>query len=396
MPEAYRIESLDQEETGHARAMTGLLRSGLLKRFESSCFAFRETIQKMILQHDLFLQALEKGHVVTTAFLQDISGDDESLFDQLFEELLEKHSENIADARYFDIARLKNDVVRDRDLLQSLEDSAASISNESDAKLKALSDVLVKIAAQAEYEASDYIDETQKRKVLIFSSFADTVQWIWDFLKQEVEKRPELAPYQGRLTAVSGSHTFGGVSKDDAVLGFAPVSMQAGPGEDDDRYDIMITTDILAEGVNLQQCRHIVNYDVPWNPMRLVQRHGRIDRINSPHRRVFLRTIFPTDRLDELLNLETRILGKLAMAAASVGVIAPLEKGAHGDQVFTETRQEIEKLLREDASLFELGGTVAATQTGEEYRQTLRKAYQDLGKNIAKPAVEGWLGREKG
>ena len=396
MPEAYRIESLDQEETGHARAMTGLLRSGLLKRFESSCFAFRETIQKMILQHDLFLQALEKGHVVTTAFLQDISGDDESLFDQLFEELLEKHSENIADARYFDIAQLKNDVLRDRDLLQSLEDSATSISNESDAKLKALSDVLVKIAAQAEYEASDYIDETQKRKVLIFSSFADTVQWIWDFLKQELEKRPELAPYQGRLAAVSGSHTFGGVSKDDAVLGFAPVSMQAGPGADDDRYDIMITTDILAEGVNLQQCRHIVNYDVPWNPMRLVQRHGRIDRINSPHRRVFLRTIFPTDRLDELLNLETRILGKLAMAAASVGVIAPLEKGAHGDQVFTETRQEIEKLLREDASLFELGGTVAATQTGEEYRQTLRKAYQELGKNIAKLPWKAGSGMRKG
>lgn len=392
MPDAYRIESLDQEENGHARAMTGLLRSGLLKRFESSCFAFRETIQKMILQQDHFLQALEKGHVVTTAFLQDISGDDESLF----EELLEKHSEDVADVRYFDITRLKNDVLRDRDLLQGLEESAASISNERDAKLKALSDVLAEIAAQAEYEASDVIDEAQKRKVLIFSSFADTVKWIWNFLKQELEKRPELAPYQGRLTAVSGSYTFGGVSKDDAVLGFAPISMQAGPGADTDRYDILITTDILAEGVNLQQCRHIINYDVPWNPMRLVQRHGRIDRINSPHRRVFLRTIFPTDRLDELLNLETRILGKLAMAAASVGVVTPLEKGAHGDQVFTETRQEIEKLLREDASLFELGGTVAATQTGEEYRQTLRKACQDLGKDIVKLPWKAGSGMRKG
>ena len=392
MPDAYRVELLDKEENGHARAMTGLLRSGLLKRFESSCFAFRATIQKMILQHDHFLQALEKGHVVTTAFLQDISGDDESLF----EELLKEHSKDIADVRHFDVTRLRNDVLRDRDLLQSLENSATSISNESDAKLKALSNVLVEIAAQAEYEASDAIDEAQKRKVLIFSSFADTVKWIWDFLNQELEKRPLLAPYQGRLTAVSGSYTFGGVSKDDAVLGFAPVSMQAGIGSDIDRYDIMITTDILAEGVNLQQCRHIINYDVPWNPMRLVQRHGRIDRINSPHKRVFLRTIFPADRLDELLNLETRILGKLAMAAASVGVVTPLEEGAYGDQVFTETRQEIEKLLREDASLFELGGTVAATQTGEEYRQTLRKAYQDLGKDIAKLPWKAGSGMIKG
>lgn len=72
--------------------------------------------------------------------------------------------------------------------------------------------------------------------------------------------------------------------------------------------------------------------------MRLVQRHGRVDRIGSPHDRVFLRTIFPVDRLDELLNLEQRILGKLAQAAASIGVAAPIEGAAHGAQVFTEAR----------------------------------------------------------
>ena len=394
MPDAYRIKPLDQEENGRVRAMTGLLRSGLLKRFESSCFAFRETIQKMVRQHDQFLEALEKGHVVTTAFLQDqeVSGDDEILF----EDLLKKHSEDIADARDFDVTHLKHRVSRDRDLLQSLENSAAPISNQDDAKLRALSDVLCEIAKQAEYEASDAIDEAQKRKVLIFSSFADTVKWIWDFLKHELKNRQELSPYQGRLAAVSGSQEFGGISKNKAVLGFAPVSMQARSGADTDRYDILITTDILAEGVNLQQCRHIINYDVPWNPMRLVQRHGRIDRINSQHKRVFLRTIFPTDRLDELLNLESRILGKLAMAAASVGVSAPLEESAHGDQVFTETRQEIEKLLREDPSLFERGGTVAAAQTGEEYRQMLRKAHKELGEEIAKLPWKAGSGMRKG
>ena len=108
--------------------------------------------------------------------------------------------------------------------------------------------------------------------------------------------------------------------------------------------------------------------------MRLVQRHGRIDRIGSPHKRVYLRTIFPADRLDRLLKLEQRILDKLAMAAASVGVAAPIEGSAHGAQVFTETREEIEKLLSEDASIYERGGTVGAAQTGEEYRQTLRNA----------------------
>jgi hypothetical protein len=113
---------------------------------------------------------------------------------------------------------------------------------------------------------------------------------------------------------------------------------------------------------------------MPWNPMRLVQRHGRIDRIGSPHSRVYMRTIFPVDRLDELLNLEARILNKLAMAAASVGVSSPLDGGQSGNQVFSETREEIERLLKEDNSIYERGGTISSSQSGEEYRQTLRKA----------------------
>jgi superfamily II DNA/RNA helicase len=91
---------------------------------------------------------------------------------------------------------------------------------------------------------------------------------------------------------------------------------------------------MLAEGVNLQQSRHIINYDVPWNPMRLVQRQGRIDRIGSQHSRVFLRTIFPAERLDDLLDLEQRILQKIALAAASIGVASPIHGGAARRQVF--------------------------------------------------------------
>ena len=135
---------------------------------------------------------------------------------------------------------------------------------------------------------------------------------------------------------------------------------------------------------------------MPWNPMRLVQRHGRIDRIGSPHSRVFMRTIFPVDRLDRLLNLEQRILDKLAMAAASVGVAAPIEGAAHGRQVFTETRDEIEKLLAEDASLYERGGTVGAAQTGEEYRQTLRKALEQDRERIVRLPWKAGSGMVRG
>ena len=239
-----------------------------------------------------------------------------------------------------------------------------------------MADALAEIARQAEREATDSADEAQKRKVLVFSFSEDTVEWIRDFLQREVQERDDLAPYRNRMVAVSGSGDLDEPTRRRTVQGFAPVSMEAPAGQDDDLFDLMIATDVLAEGVNLQQCRHIINFDMPWNPMRLVQRHGRIDRIGSPHSQVFLRTIFPADRLDQLLNLEQRILGKLALAAASVGVAAPIEGGAHGEQVFTEAREEIEKLMREDASLYERGGSAGAAQTGEEYRQTLRKALE--------------------
>ena len=370
MPDACLREG-DDSENARGKAMVGLLCSGLLKRFESSSFAFCKTVDKMADEHETFLQALDAGYVVTTAFMQEISGDDETVFEDLL-----NATEHRRDVEQYDIAKLREAVKRDRDLLRSLAEEARSITPDRDPKLKSLRDALVEIAQQAEREATDGADEAQKRKVLVFSFFADTVEWIRDFLRKEVEEQEGLSSYRNRIVAVSGSGDLDEPSRQRAVQGFAPVSMEAPAGQDADLYELMIATDVLAEGVNLQQCRHIINFDMPWNPMRLVQRHGRIDRIGSPHSQVFLRTIFPVDRLDELLNLEKRILGKLALAAASVGVAAPIEGGAHGDQVFTEAREEIEKLMREDASLYERGGSAGAAQTGEEYRQTLRKALE--------------------
>ena len=370
MPDSCLLDA-DPAENARARAMVGLLRSGLLKRFESSSFAFCKTIDKMAREHDTFLQALDAGYVVTTAFIQEISGDDETVFDNLLDA-----TDDRSDAALYDVSRLREEVIRDRDLLRNLADEARTITPDRDPKLKSLTDALVEIARQAERESTDSDDEAQKRKVLVFSFFEDTVEWIRNFLQREVEERDDLAQYRDRIVAVSGSGDLDEPSRRRAVQGFAPVSMEAPAGQDSDLYDLMIATDVLAEGVNLQQCRHIINFDMPWNPMRLVQRHGRIDRIGSPHNEVFLRAIFPADRLDQLLNLEQRILGKLALAAASVGVAAPIEGSAHGEQVFTEAREEIEKLMQEDASLYERGGSAGAAQTGEEYRQTLRKALE--------------------
>ncbi len=375
-PAAFLLRPED-DESAHADAAAGLLRSGLLKRFESSARAFGKTTDKMAREHEHFLNALGEGYVVTTAFMRELSADD----DAIFEDVLADTSHR-AGADLYDTVRLRAAVERDLDLLRNLSAEALAITSDTDPKLRVLADELVAIARQARREATHEADERDKRKVLVFSFFQDTVEWIRDFLRNEVGRREALEPYRDRHVAISGSDEFSDVSRNRAVHGFAPVSTEAPAGRQDDSYDLLVATDVLAEGVNLQQCRHIINFDLPWNPMRLVQRHGRIDRIGSPHTEVFLRTVFPADRLDNLLDLEKRILDKLALAAASVGVMAPVEGAAHGSQVFTETRDEIEKLLREDASLYERGGTASSAQTGEEYRQTLRKALAEDRRRI--------------
>ena len=376
-PDAWRLENEDYEEDARSRALIGLLRSGILKRFESSASAFRLTIEKMVEEHGVFLKALDAGKVVNTTLVRELSADD----DEVFEDLISASPQS-SNAEDYDVEGLRAVVERDCRALGSLAAKADEIAPERDPKLRVLVDTLIEIARQAERDAINSRDEAEKRKVIVFSHFEDTVEWIRDFLNAELKIRPEIGVYRGRMVAVSGSGKLEKISRQRAVQGFAPVSMGAPSGQDGDLYDLMIATDVLAEGVNLQQCRHIVNFDMPWNPMRLVQRHGRIDRIGSPHKRVFLRTIFPVDRLEQLLKLESRILDKLAMAAASVGVVAPIEGAAQGGQVFSETREEIEKLIAEDASLYERGGTVGAAQTGEEYRQTLRKAIEHGAEQI--------------
>ena len=209
---------------------------------------------------------------------------------------------------------------------------------------------------------------------------------------------PRLACYRDRMVSVSSSEPQHRISRRNAVFGFAPRSTRA--PDQADRFDILITTDVLAEGENLQQCRHIINFDLPWNPMRLVQRNGRINRIGSPHEQVYIRCFFPDRELDDLLALEKRIRAKLAQAAASIGVESEvIPDGAYSDLVFTGTREQIEALRSEDAGLLENNGEQTNAYSGEEYRQELRQGLKDYGTEITGlpwAAGSGFRGLRKG
>jgi superfamily II DNA or RNA helicase len=359
-------------------ALVGLLRSGLLKRFESSAHAFAETAERMVRANEVFLEGLEKGYILTAEAIEEWEQVDS---DETFDELI-RDSGSVSASGY-DVASLRADVEKDRDLLRSFAQKARQVTQQNDPKLKALVDALLKVLHQAEREGLDEKDVRNKRKVIIFSFFADTVNWIYKHLADVLAADKRLATYRGRLVAVTGDESYEGVSRRKAMFGFAPETTEAPVSEAADLYDILVTTDVLAEGVNLQQCRNVINYDLPWNPMRLVQRHGRIDRIGSPHKDVFIRCFFPDRRLEELLELEARIRRKLAQAAASVGVEHEVIPGAAtSDIVFAETREEIERLRREDPTIFVNAGEDPSAHSGEEYRQELRRGLDRFGDKI--------------
>ena len=367
----------DSSDNSYESQFAGLLRSNMLKRFESSPHAFANTCESMVASHDAFLALLDRGWVATGDELADWVASDSDATDEV--DSYNDHRIGLTDdTSTYDVQRLRKDVAADRELLRSLACTARFVKRSVDPNLAALVDELAVIAAEAAATGIGAQDTRNRRKVLVFSYFADTVEWIFKHLVEAAETDERLSAYQGRiawLTGLSGSSDRY-LSKEKVIWGFAPDTTDAPEGSDDDLYDIVVTTDVLAEGVNLQQARHIVNYDLPWNPMRLVQRHGRIDRIGSKHSEVFIRCVFPDSRLDELLNLEERLQRKIRQAAASVGVGEVLPEQQASEVTFSETREEIQRIRSQDATLFERGGTVYGTLSGEEYRQELRQAVE--------------------
>jgi hypothetical protein len=368
-PTRYRLGgSPDAREA----ALVGLIRSGLLKRFESSAYAFARTLDRMIRAHDNFLRAIDGGVIPATEALGQLEETDN---DEVWEEIL---SEGLPLATAgLDVGRLRAAVTSDRALLAQLHVRAATVKRTADPKLALIVEELALAAKEAERDGVGEQDVRNRRKVLIFSYFADTVEWIVLHLEEKLATDHRLATYRGRIAAVRGTEGYAGVGRREAVYGFAPISSEAPPGYEEDKYDVLITTDVLAEGMNLQQGGRIINYDLPWNPMRLVQRHGRIDRIGSPHANVYITCIFPDRQLEALLALEARIRRKLAQVAASIGLDQVVIPGIDtAERNFVDDVEEIRRLRQEDATIFKLGGEDAHAHSGEEYRQELRKALE--------------------
>jgi hypothetical protein len=374
----------------------GLLRSALLKRLESSPHALMKTLKTLVNAHESFLAGLDQGYVLIGQALRDFVSSESADFEEFLEEMDVEGRKDIDPVSGYHLDELMQDVRDDLTLIIELLELAEQVVSGEDTKAQQLISELTEIASEARKSDPDGLSSSDRRKVLIFSSFSDTIVDLHERVTAALANAgtSPLSDYSGRLgepvsgtavtTAAVKAGQRGGVHQEHraaVIQKFAPDSV--GPWDDDgnpygeNAYDILITTDVLAEGVNLQQAGRIINYDLPWNPMRIVQRHGRVDRIGSRHSTVKLGLFYPDGNLDVLLNLEATIERKLAQAEAAIGVgkLLPGRK-AGKDVILTDPLEEARKLLDLDLSLLESRGSSAAL-SGEEYRRRLRTALAD-------------------
>lgn len=367
----------------------GLLRSGLLKRLESSTAALSNTLQRLISSHNAFIEGLDAGVVLVGDALKEYANSEADSLDDFLDSLDGKAADQVTPASEYELEALRRDVVGDVELLEELlVDAKARAAAGLDAKVLALIDQFEQIAREADKPDRSGVSSEDRRKVIIFSTYTDAVVDVHKGLVEVIEAAPAdspLAVYKGRVApAIFGTRGRGNQDSRAAwIAGFCPKT--AGELDDDgnprseDLFDILVTTDVLAEGVNLQQAGRLISFDLPFNPMKLVQRHGRIDRIGSPHRRVFIGVFFPAKNLDVYLKLEAILQRKIAYANAAIGVgkVLPDQIADPNVEVLLhDSRADIMGLFDEDATILVEGGGSGAL-SGEEYRRRLARSLAD-------------------
>ena len=268
--------------------IAAMIRHLLLKRMESSIAAFRSTLESLINSNQNFRAALDAGYVpvgsVATRLLAGQNFDPQEALDILGQEETRHRKQHTFNADDFDVERWTEDLDNDYSILWDLSDRVSDISPADDDKLETLKAFLKR-------------PEVVGEKLLIFSEAETTV----DYLHRELNPG-------GRDRTID--HLSG--SRRDVAAGiirrFAPGANPAGSQpQRGPEIRVLIATDVVSEGQNLQDCARVLNYDLHWNPVRLIQRFGRVDRIGSPYDQIHLHNMLPDMELDETLGLTDRL-----------------------------------------------------------------------------------------
>ena len=291
------FRQVDREES-----LIHLLRVNVLKRMESAVSSFTLTVERQLRDVETTLARIE----ASASDIEEIDIADVDIDDPAFETLLvgRKVKVLLSDV---DLIRWKQDLIEDRNRLATLLAAAKQVDAARDAKLAALRNMI-------EDKCRNPIN-AGNRKFIVFTAFADTAEYLY----------AQLAPWAKATLGIESALVTGAgrnqstlphLRKDLASIltAFSPRSKER-PADltDEGELNLLFATDCISEGQNLQDCDWLINYDIHWNPVRIIQRFGRIDRIGSPNESIQLVNFWPNMELEEYINLEQRVSGRMVL-----------------------------------------------------------------------------------
>ncbi len=347
----YRKEGLKTEEErlalGRMIAIGGIFRTILLKRLESSVYAFRKSVSNHINFLKKLKSYLKSGKLLTKqTFFKYLMSADEEIDEEDLRDVLEKF-----DLKSYNTNELFRDIDKDIKLLSKILEKVKTIKAKDDAKLKVLKEKLLKLSEDGQ--------------IVLFTYYADTLNYIYN----EIIKDKRFSKLKIGAISSSGLTSKSPQQREKIVEKFFKKEI-----------DILMSTDVLSEGQNLQTAKYLINYDLHWNPTRMIQRAGRIDRIGSPYKKIFVYNFFPEDELEELLKLVEILQNKIIDIDKSVG----LDQTILGEEIHPKVFGIIRKIKGKDPKVFaELEQDVFGG--GEKFYQPLKdflkkKALDELEK----------------
>jgi len=357
------------KQVDREQSLIYLMRVNLLKRLESSIHSFKLTTIKLIELVESNLKQLrehQSGDVDYDLNITDVDIDDTELDDLLIGGKTKVLIQDI------DTIRWKQDLEHDKRILTTLLGSIKLIDVQRDAKLKELKDRISQKIDNQPYNEGN-------KKVIVFTAFSDTANYLYkelsDWLKIEKGVNSALITGSGNnKTNMKNCRT----DLSSILTHFSPRSKNRKDIFPDatSEIDIIFCTDCISEGQNLQDCDYLVNYDIHWNPVRIIQRFGRIDRIGSVNEKIQLVNFFPSMELDQFIDLVARVQGKMVMLDVSAtGEDNVISKSNREMQDLDYRKRQLKQLQNQVLDLEDIDGSISITDmTFNDFKIDLEKS----------------------
>lgn len=367
-------------QQGREEGIRRLMSVNLLKRLESSVYSFHLTLTRIKDFIDKTIAAIDRfekyGETTIDMYEADETADLD--MDDLNTDYFMVGKKVKIDLADMDYVTWRETLRKDAETLDLVASMIEEITPEHDTKLQTL---LSLISEKIENPIN-----AGNKKILVFSAFSDTADYLYEHVSRFVKKKYGLDSALVTGT-VEGKSTIAGLrgTLSNILTFFSPVSKGRDIlGMDSAKeIDILIATDCISEGQNLQDCDYLVNYDIHWNPVRIIQRFGRVDRIGSKNEYIQLVNFWPDMNLDEYINLKARVETRMKISVmTSTGdddLINPEEKGD-----LEYRKQQLKRLQEEVVDIEDMSGGISIMDLGlNEFRLDLLeyvKTHDDLEK----------------